>query len=120
MEMKLGLIQLKKSGVKISSQTIAEAWLINNYGSFDGNNEIEKWQSEQEMDLEFAARLEAIKGELAGEIPPPPGQPAVPGQPPPGAPAPGTQPEGRPSTFSAPPKLVAKDGGMRSTITTSK
>jgi hypothetical protein len=121
MEMKLGLIQLKKSGVKISSQTIAEAWLVNNYGSFDGNTEIEKWQSEQEMDLTFAARLEAIKGELAGELPAMPGAPAAPGQPPPGAPGPnGAAPEGRPPTYSAPFKLASKDGGVRSTITSSK
>lgn len=121
MEMKLGLIQLKKAGVKISSQTIAEAWLINNYGTFSGNTEIEKWQSEQEMDLEFAARLEAIKGSLAGDLPAPPGAPAAPGQPPPGAPGPnGAAPEGRPPTFSAPFALKSKDGGTRSTITSSK
>jgi hypothetical protein len=106
MVMKLGLIQLKKAGVKISSQTIAEAWNISNYGGFGDGTEVEKFQAEQEADLLFAARMQAI-GADAGL-----------GQPPGGA-APGKQPEGRPATNAQPPQIKNKDGGARSTISTS-
>ena len=108
MVMKLGLIQLKKAGVKISSQTLAEAWSVPNYGSFAGNNEIEKWKSEQETDLEFAARMMAIKTALGG------GEAAAAGA----AGAPNA--EGRPNSNTAAPALKQKDNGARSTITTSK
>jgi hypothetical protein len=110
MEMKLGLIQLRKAGAKISSQALAEAWQVSNYGTFDGSNEIEKWQSEQELDLEFAAKMMAIKGALTG---------GEGGQPPGGA-APGKNPEGRPPSGQAAPALKQKDGGSRSTVTESK
>lgn len=118
MVQKLGLIQLKKAGVKIDSQTIAEAWNIPSYGTLDGNTVLERVQSETMLDLENAARAEAI-GQALG-LGGPPGGPSGPGNPPPGAPAPGKQPEGRPSTDSAPPALASKDNGARSTITTSK
>lgn len=104
MSMKLGLLQLKKAGVKISSQMLAEAWSVPNYGKFDGNDEIEKWKSEQELDLEFAARMMAIKTALGG------------GAPPSGP----SNPEGRPNSNTAPPALAQKDNGTRSTVTTSK
>ena len=107
MVMKLGLIQLKKAGVKISSQTIAEAWSVANYGTFEGNTEIEKWQNEQEMDIAFAARMKEEAGAL-GLLQPP------------GGAAPGKNPEGRPNANTAAPALQQKDGGTRSTITTSK
>lgn len=111
MTMKLGLIQLKKAGVKIDSQTIAEAWNIPSYGSFDGNTVLERVQAETEQDLENAARAEQL-GVSLGLMPPP-------GTPPPGAATPTKKPEGRPSTDAKPASLVSKDGGARSTITTS-
>ena len=66
--MKLGLIQLRKAGVKISSQTIAEAWGVPSYGHIDGSQRrLRSWKSEQEMDIEFAARMKAIgRGDWAG------------------------------------------------------
>lgn len=117
MTQKLGYIQLKKAGVKIDSQTIAEAWSIPSYGSFDGNTVLERWKAEQEVDLQFAARLKMEAGEL---MPPPPGAPA-PGEPPPGGVGPGKpNPEGRPPVLNGPLRIQNKDGGTRSTITTSK
>jgi len=107
MVQKLGLIQLRKAGIKISSQTIAESWDIPNYGEFEGNTEIAKFESEQEHDLEFAARMQAI-GASVGL-----GQP-------PGGGANGKKPEGRPPSGGAAPALKSKDGGARSTITESK
>lgn len=112
MVMKLGLIQLKKAGIKIDSQTIAEAWNIPSYGKLDGNTVLDRVRTETEMDLVNAARAEQL-GVSLGLMPPP-------GQPPPGAPGPnGKKPEGRPSTDAKPPALASKDGGARSTITTS-
>jgi hypothetical protein len=111
MVMKLGLLQMRKAGVMISSQTIAEAFGVANYGVLEGNTEMEKWKSEQEIQLEFAAKLAELKATLPG---------LNQGGQPPGAAAPGKAPEGRPSTDAAPPKLVSKDSGARSTITTSK
>ena len=109
MVMKLGLIQLKKAGVMIDSQTIAEAWNIPNYGTIDGNTVLERWENEQMKMLELAARAKEIGAEL--------------GLAPPGAAAPakGKQsPEGRPPTGQAAPRLVSKDNGARSTITESR
>ena len=109
MAMKLGLIQLKKSGVMIDSQTIAEAWSVPNYGDLDGNTVIERYWTEQEMQLEHMARMK----ELAGGL----------GLTPPGAASPGagkSNPEGRPPSGNAPPAIKSKDGGARSTITESK
>jgi hypothetical protein len=109
MVMKLGLIQLKKAGVKIDSQTIAESWNIPNYGTIDGSTVMERFKNEQEMDLAFAAKMKELAGAL-GLLP----------QGPPGAGGPGAQPEGRPNANTAPPALKSKDNGARSTITTSK
>jgi len=112
MAMKLGLVQLRKAGVKIDSQTIAESWELPNYGQLDGNTIIERYQAEQEMDLEFAARMQIIAG-AEGLVPPgtPPGAAAPPAKP---------NPEGRPPSGQAAPKLVSKNGGERSTITESR
>lgn len=110
MVMKLGLVQLKKAGVKISSETIARAWQIPNYGQFDGSTELEKFQSEQEQDIINMARAKQV-ADAVGLTP----------QAPPGAPKPnGAAPEGRPASMSAPPSLQSKDGGARATIATSK
>ena len=112
MQMKLGLIQLRKATVKIDSQTIAEAWELPNYGTLEGNTIIERFQSEQEMDLEFAARMQQIAA-AEGLIPPGMNAPGA-------ATAPQKPQEGRPPSGQAAPKLVSKDGGARSTITESR
>lgn len=112
MQKKLGMIQLKKAGVWVSSQTIAETWNIPNYGQIGGNTEIEKYWNEKELELEHMARLKQIgEGLMAGSAGA--GGPGVPG-------AGQGQPVGRPSSFSASPSLKEKDGGARSTIATSK
>lgn len=116
---KLGFIQLKKAGVKMDSQTIAEAWNVPNWGKLDGSTVLERFQSEQEMDLQYAARLHQ-EAEGLGLIPPTPPPATAPGGPP-GAPGPGgTAPEGRPPSGQAAPALRSKDGGARSTITESR
>jgi hypothetical protein len=114
MEMKLGLVQLIKAGAKISTQTLAEAWNVRDYGKFDGVNEIERWKSEKEMELEFMVRGEVIKQNLETAMM------AASVVQPPGSAQPGKQPEGRPTTGMDAPRLVSKDGGARSTITQVK
>ena len=112
MAMKLGLIQLKKAGVGIDDQTLAESWELPNYGTIPGNTIRERWEQQQEEQLEFAARMQQIAG-AEGLIPPgtPPGAAAPPAKP---------NPEGRPPSGNAAPRLVSKDGGARSTITESR
>ncbi len=105
--MKLGLVQLKKAGVMIDSQTIAEAWGLQNYGTIPGNTMIDRWKAEEEMKIEFAAKMKAIAGAVGLGAPP-------------GAAAPGKpNPEGRPPSGKEPPKLVQKEGGARSTVSES-
>lgn len=103
--MKLGLIQLRKAGIAIDSQTIAEAWSIPNFGSIPGSTVRERFKAEKEEELVFAARMQAI-GESLG-LGGPPG-------------AGGKQQEGRPPSGQASPALKQKDGGTRSTITESR
>jgi hypothetical protein len=108
MTMKLGLIQLRKAGVMIDSQTIAEAWNVPNYGTIDGSTVIERWKNEQILQLQFAQAMQEIAGSAGAAAPP-------------GAAAPGKpNPEGRPPSGNASPALKQKDGGARSTITESK
>jgi hypothetical protein len=92
---KLALLQLKKSGVKIDSWTIARAWGISNYGPEPSGTHtvLERWIAEAHMDRELAEELQGGQG-----------------QPP---------QRGRPPTNQKPPQLVTKDGGTRSTIKTS-
>jgi hypothetical protein len=111
MQKKLGMIQLKKAGVWISSKTIAETWNVPNYGDVGGNTEIERYWAEKELELEHAAKLKAIGEALLGGGAGAGG--GVPG-------AGGGNPVGRPNTFTSPPALKTKDGGERSTIATSK
>jgi hypothetical protein len=116
MVMKLGLIQLRKAGIMIDSQTIAEAWNVPSYGTIPGSTVIERYHAEKEMELEQMARMKAIADGLGLTAPP-----GMPPAAPPGAPKPnGSGPEGRPPSGGAPPKLVQKDSGARSTIAESK
>lgn len=109
MQKKLGLIQLKKAGVWLSSKTIAEAWNVQNYGHVEGNTEIDKYWEEKKLELAHMAALKQIMEGLTGGG----GGGTVPG-------SGGGNPVGRPSTMGAPPALKSKDGGERSTIATSK
>jgi hypothetical protein len=107
MAMKLGLIQLKKAGVKIDSQTVADSWAVPNYGTITGSTVMEKWKNEQEGDLMFAARMQEIGVSLKAGSPP-------------GAPAPGKSgPEGRPPSGNEAPALKQRTDGS-STITQSE
>jgi hypothetical protein len=121
MSRQLLYLQLYRAQFPIDSRTVAEALDIPNYGSKpDGNTVHDRWMSEQEEKLEFASRMAQIKDSLPGLQPPPQPGGAPPG--PLGANLGGpTHPnEGRPPTAQAPPRIVEKDGGARSTITESR
>lgn len=117
MEMKLGLIQLRKAMVPVDSQTIAESWNLTNFGTIPGNTMYQKWQNEQEYQLLMAARLKAVTEGLAAMGPVLGGLMAAT---PPGGVGPGNPvPEGRPSSGQQAPSLKVKAGENRSTITES-
>ena len=109
MSMRLGLIQLKKAGVQIDSQTIADAWSVPNYGNIEGSTVQEKFKNEQKGNLIFAAQMKELGMSLteSGQM-----NPA-------GAAAGGKQQEGRPPSGQQSPKLVQKADG-RGTITESE
>ena len=104
---KMTLLQYQRSGGIISSETVAKALDIANWGTLEGNTEVEKWQSEQKMKIEFAEKMKELQGAL---------QPQGAG----GPPATGPKP-GRPPTGNKPPHMKSKGSseGGRSTITTS-
>lgn len=109
MVMKLGLIQLKKAGVQIDSQTIAEAWNIPNYGTIPGATVRERFENEQKMNIEFAAKMQQLGMSLTeqGSF----NQAA--------AQAGGKQQEGRPPSGEQSPSLKVKPDG-RSFISESE
>lgn len=104
-QQKLLWMQLQRAGFIISSETVAKALDIPNWGTLDGTTELEKWQSEQEMKLEFAARMQALQGSLAPTAGP--GGPEGPAAPMPSALMPHAKP-GRPPSGQKPPELATK------------
>ncbi len=108
MSMKLGMIQLKKAGVQIDSQTIADAWSLPNYGNIPGSTVREKFQQEQKENLMFAAQMKELGMTLTEG-----GQMNAAG-----AAAGGKEQEGRPPSGQEAPALKQKPDG-RSTITES-
>ena len=60
MAQRLLLIQLKKAGIQIDSQTIADACNVPNYGTIPGSTVREKFKNEQEDNLIFAAKMKEL------------------------------------------------------------
>ena len=110
MSHKLGLIQMKKAGVQISSKTIAKSWDLH-----DWEAELKLWKDEQEMIAEFALRIKQITDSImqAGVSPPPAAMAAL------AALSGGQTQEGRPPSGQQSPTLNEKDQGARSTISES-
>lgn len=116
MTTKLFYIQLMKSGFPISWWTFAQIAKIPNFGPppEGTNTEMERWVAQKRMEIELAAELQQQTQAMGGGMGAPDGG---------GVPNPDGGSEGgpgRPPSFSAPPKIVSKDGGTRSTITTSR
>jgi hypothetical protein len=99
--MKMGLLQLKKVGVQIDSQTIADSWSIPNYGTIPGSTVREKFQQEQEENLIFAAKMRELGMSISEQ-----GQMNMAG-----AQAGGKQQEGRPPSGQQEPTLKTKPDG---------
>lgn len=115
MTTKLFYLQLIKLGFPLSPWTFAKIASIPNFGPppRGTNTEMERWIAWQHMQAE-------LQGEIAGQAAADAG--AVPGTGAPATPAAGGSgggPPGRPNSFAKPPKIEQKDGGTRSTVTTS-
>lgn len=111
MSTKLLYIQLVKNlDFPISPWTMADICQVPNFGPppKDANTEMEKWiawkHMQTELELEKAEQVQE-----SGLMGAPPGAEGAPNEGP-----------GRPASFNAPPRIVQKDGGTRSTITTSR
>lgn len=112
---KLLKMQLQRAGFMISSETVAKALDIPNWGTLDGNTELEKWKSENIMKLEFAEKMKQLATSLESPaMAPPPVTPlaAVSGRPQPGRPPSGNRPPELKSKASAEgPRAVVSESG---------
>jgi hypothetical protein len=123
MTTKLFYIQLMKEGFPISWWTFAKIAQIPNFGPApEGTNtEMERWIAQEEIKVDMQVNLAMRQQELMGGMMGAEGNTGDPNQPDAeGAtgPAGGGGP-GRPQSYKKAPKLQSKDGGTRSTITTS-
>jgi hypothetical protein len=115
---KLFYLQLMKANFPIDWWTFADIAQIPNFGPkpMGADNRpvetvIERWMAQQHMTHE-------LQGELASETNGTPQAPSA--QPAAGGPPSGNPPvKGRPPVNTGPAKIVSKDGGARSTVTTS-
>lgn len=123
---KLMFLQLLKEGVPISWWTIAKIFKIPNFGPPPAgtNTELERWIAQQQMKIELQGDLQKEMMTIQAEM--------GPGQVGPGAaggnsdvgeappiPMLGEQNRGRPQSYQRPPRIVQKDRGSRSTVTTA-
>lgn len=112
MATKLGLVQLRKSGIQISSKTIAAAWNITDFGGPTADTEYDRYMAEQDDVAKRAIQLKQLVDSItqAGVQAPPVMGNAL-------AELTGGQTqEGRPPTGTTAPQLVQKDGGMRTAV----
>jgi hypothetical protein len=100
---KLLMLQLQRSGFMISSETVAKSMDLANWGTLEGNTEVEKWQSEQRMKLEFAEKLKQLATSLQPQGASGPPQPAQMGG--------NAGKPGRPPTGNKPANMKTKGSG---------
>ena len=72
-QQKLLMLQLWRGGFPINPERVAKALGIENWGTLDGNTDLEKWQSFKRIELEFAAALKKEAGALMPQTQPPAG-----------------------------------------------
>ncbi len=108
MTTKLFYLQLMKEGFPISWWTFAKIAKIPNFGPppEGTNTELERWVAQQRMSAEFKIEIAKLVQEAQG---------GAEG----GGEAPSGNPEGRPQSYETAPRIVSKDGGTRSTVTTA-
>ena len=110
---KLMMLQLWRGGFPIAPDTVAKALDLPNFGTIDGNSEIERWTNWKKHEIEIMSQVQQLGGSLqgaaqqAGTQPPPPG--------------PGKAAPGRPPTGRKPPAAITKSGpnGPRPVISES-
>jgi hypothetical protein len=111
-QQKLLILQLWRGGFPINPERVAKVLGIENWGTLDGNSDLEKWQSFKRIELEFAAALKKEAGALMPQTQPPAG--TGPGGGPAGA-------GGRPPSGQKPPAAKTKGSaeGPRAVISQS-
>ncbi len=114
MTTKLFYLQLMKEGFPISWWTFAKIARIPNFGPPPAgtNTEFERWVAEQHIKIELQQELQQEMNPMGM----PPGEEGAP--PPPGGSDNGGA-GGRPQSYASAPRMVSKDGGTRSTVTTA-
>lgn len=112
MATKLGLVQLRKAGIQISSKTIAAAWNITDFGGPDAETEYERYMAEQDDVAERAIKLKQLVDSIVqnGVTPPPAMNNALDQL------SNGQTQEGRPPSGTQAPQLVQKDSGTRTAV----
>lgn len=111
MSTKLLYLQLSKAGFPISWWTLAKVCQISNFGPPPAgtNTEMERWVAQQHMTAELQVELaEKMQGAEGGGVGGPVSDGFV-----------AKDEAGRPPSFKKPPKIQTKDGGARTTVTTS-
>lgn len=121
---KLLYIQLTKIGFPIDWWTLARIAQIPNFGPPpEGTNTVmERWIAQQRITADLAMDQQeqiAARAAASGMVPGGAGADGTPGGNG-GPPKPGGGEGGRSPSFNAPPRLQQKDGGTRTTITTSE
>lgn len=124
---KLLYIQLMQRGFPISWWTLARVCQIPNFGPppMGTNTELERWIAQKRIEIDLAMdQQEQVAARMGGIAPP--GMEGSPsdvisraGAASGNGNTPGGAPEGRPPSMKSAPRLESKDGGTRSTITTS-
>lgn len=120
MTTKLFYLQLMKEGFPISWWTFARIAKIPNFGPppEGTNTELERYVAQQHIKIELQADLQKELMQSQIEVGGGGGVPSGGGEPQP-IPDIGGDQRGRPQSYSKAPRLVQKDGGTRSTVTTS-
>lgn len=121
MTTKLFYLQLMKEGFPISWWTFAKIARIPNFGPPPNgtNTEMERWTAQQFMKIELQGELQKEMASATAEL----GQgqvgPTATGGEPPPIPNLGEENRGRPQSYRRPPRMIQKDHGARTTITTA-
>ena len=117
MSTKLLYLQLAKAGFPISWWTLAKICQIPNFGPppKDTDTEMERWVAQKHMEAELQVELaeELQRAQMAGAGGPVSDQFVKPNG------SAGGEGAGRPPEFKKPPRIVTKDSGARTTVTTS-
>lgn len=119
--MKLIFIQLMKEGFPISWWTIAKLFRIPNFGAppEGTNTEFERWVAQQHIKIDLQVDLQKEVAGAMGQMGEGQMGPGAIGEAPSIPDLEGSS-RGRPQSYAASPRIIQKDHGTRSTISTAK